>query len=87
MLTLLRLRNFRRFEEHELPLTGRTVIVGANNAGKSTIVEALRLISFVANRYRSLTFQGIPDWLRDPDGNIGVRPSLGMFPPPRVIST
>ncbi|PYS69901.1 MAG: hypothetical protein DMF73_13950 [Acidobacteria bacterium] len=43
MLTKLILRNFRGFENHELPLRETTVIVGRNNAGKSTVVEALRL--------------------------------------------
>ena len=75
MLKQLRMTNFRRFDEHELPLSKRTIIVGPNNAGKSTIVEALRLVSFVANRYRSLTFERVPPWLSDPAGNRGVSPS------------
>lgn len=76
MIRSLKLTNFRRFEEHELSLRPTTVVVGANNAGKSTIVEALRLVSFVANRYRSLHFQKVPTWLSVPAGTYGVAPSL-----------
>lgn len=76
MLSSLRLTNFRRFEDHEVPLKSRTVIVGPNNAGKSTIVEAIRLVSLVANRYRSLQYVRVPSWLNDPVGMRGVSPSL-----------
>src|SRR5437764_15062394 len=51
MITELRLINFRGFEDHTIPFRPLTIIVGRNNAGKSTIVEALRLISIVVLRY------------------------------------
>ena len=76
MLRELRLENYRRFERHNVPFRDRTIIVGKNNAGKSTIVESLRLTSLVANRYRSLNFTAPPSWLDDPVGNRGVTPSL-----------
>ncbi|HZV35962.1 MAG TPA: AAA family ATPase [Verrucomicrobiae bacterium] len=44
MITEIKLFNFRGFESHSIPLKPVTIIVGKNNAGKSTIVEALRLI-------------------------------------------
>lgn len=98
MLKTLTLQNFRGFERHELPLREMTVVVGRNNAGKSTVVEALRLISIVVSRYRRLQFHPGPDWC--PAGRIsyGVRPSLrnteinfqGMFhhydEPPGIIT-
>jgi energy-coupling factor transporter ATP-binding protein EcfA2 len=98
MLTKLILRNFRGFERHELPLREMTVVVGRNNAGKSTIVEALRLISLVASRYRRLPFRPGPDWCPAGRASYGVRPSLrnteinfqGMFhhyyEPPGIIT-
>jgi len=43
MLTRLEIENFRGFKKHEMPLNAVTLIVGRNNAGKSTVVEALRL--------------------------------------------
>jgi ABC-type multidrug transport system ATPase subunit len=97
MLTKLTLRNFRGFENHELPLRLMTVIVGRNNAGKSTVVEALRLVSIVVARYRRLGFHPGPEWARAGRASVGVRPSLrnleisldGMFhhynDPPAVI--
>lgn len=76
MISEVELTNFRKFEDHTLELQKSTVLVGANNAGKSTSVEALRISSFVANRYRSLTYQRVPSWLTGPVGSRGVTPSL-----------
>ena len=69
MLARLRLRNFRGFDEHVVPLRKLTLIVGANNAGKSTIVEALRLVALVVNRFLRGTgnFVPIPEWLNEPE--------------------
>jgi hypothetical protein len=98
MLTRLILRNFRGFERHELSLREMTVVVGRNNAGKSTVVEALRLISLVVTRFRRLAFHPGPDWCPAGRASFGIRPSLrnteinflGMFnhynDPPAVIT-
>lgn len=76
-LTSLTLRNFRRFAHHEIRFTERTLLVGANNAGKSTVVQALRLVAVVTNRVRGLTFEPPPEWLAStPAAARGVRPSL-----------
>jgi AAA ATPase domain len=77
VLERLELENFRGFEEHSVPLRRRSVIVGANNAGKSTVVEALRLVALVVNRLRVGTsaFSPIPDWLDDPRAFPGVQPA------------
>jgi predicted ATPase len=76
MLKSLRLANFRGFEDHTVDFSSRTLLVGANNAGKSTIVEALRLVSLVANR-PGLTSIEIPGWLGDmAQAPFGVSPSL-----------
>lgn len=66
MIKKLRLQNFRCFNDHIIPLRPTTIIVGRNNAGKSTIIEALRLISIVVSRYQSLNFSSVPDWLEIP---------------------
>jgi energy-coupling factor transporter ATP-binding protein EcfA2 len=70
------LENFRCFRHHVIPLREKTIIVGRNNAGKSTIAEALRLVSVVAERYRSLTYRPPPAWLEIHKNNRGVAPSL-----------
>ncbi len=50
MLRTLRLQNYRCFSDHTITLNDSTVVVGRNNAGKSTIVEALHLVAAVVNR-------------------------------------
>ena len=43
MLTKLRLRNFKLFEDVEIELAGRVVFVGPNNSGKTSALQALAL--------------------------------------------
>ena len=76
MLHELRLHNFRGFEDHRLPLKDLTIIVGKNNAGKTTLVEALRLLSIVVSRYKNLTYKQPPGWTDLPRRDYGVTPSL-----------
>ena len=97
MLRELRLRNFRGFANHQLLLKELTVIVGENNAGKTTLVEALRLLSVVVSRYKNLSYRPPPPWTDLPQREYGVSPSLrnleinfrGIFhrydPPPANI--
>ena len=83
MIERLRLQNFRGFENHEIPLAPTTVMVGANNAGKSTVVEALRLIALVTTRllpYRRRILEP-PEWLEHPEGFAGVRPAFSRLTP------
>jgi energy-coupling factor transporter ATP-binding protein EcfA2 len=76
VLTSIRIQNFRGFEEHELPFSGLTVVVGRNNAGKSTIVEALRLLGIISARYRNLPYHAAPKRMNLPARYQGVSPSL-----------
>jgi AAA ATPase domain len=77
MIKELRLENFRGFDDHRIPFNPRTtVVVGKNNAGKSTIVEALRLVSLITNRYQRLAFRSLPTWLDRPRRERGVSPSI-----------
>lgn len=76
MLTEISLANYRGFDSHSLPLRQFTIAVGQNNAGKSTLVEALRLIAIVTERYRSLAYRQPPAWADLPMRDIGVSPSL-----------
>ena len=77
MIKSIELRNFRGFEKHTLHLHPITIAVGQNNAGKSTLVEALRLLSIITSRYKNLNFHNVPDWLELPVSTRGVSPSLG----------
>lgn len=76
MLTELQLANFKGFNRHTIPLREVSVLVGRNNAGKSTLIEALRLIAIVADRYTALAYREPPAWTDLPLLNRGVSPSL-----------
>jgi len=52
MIEKLKLKNFRCFEDYEIEFDKFNVIVGKNNAGKSTVIDAIKLISNV-RRYAS----------------------------------
>jgi energy-coupling factor transporter ATP-binding protein EcfA2 len=76
MLTRLHLKNFRGFEDHELSFEKFTLIVGRNNAGKSTIIEALRLVALCTARYRTLTYTDAPLEFGLSDDSQGISPSM-----------
>lgn len=76
MLTKLHIKNYRCFDNHTISLKKTAIIVGPNNAGKSTIVEALRIVSLVVSRYTALPFRDSPEWVTLPKVCKGVSPSL-----------
>lgn len=76
MIKELQLNNFRCYSKHIVPFKSNTIIVGENNAGKSTIIEALRIVSIIVSKYKNLTYKKTPDWLSIPIGYKGVTPSL-----------
>ena len=41
-------------------------MVGKNNAGKSTIIEILRIVSLITHRYKTATYKEIPSWITNP---------------------
>lgn len=70
MIKKVYLENFRGFKKHSIDFKNRTIIVGKNNAGKSTLVEALRIVSLIAKRYQNLASEvgwmgdGLQMWLQ-----------------------
>jgi AAA15 family ATPase/GTPase len=50
MIKTLRLRNYKCFLDSTISFRKQTILVGKNNAGKSTLIEALRLISAAGKR-------------------------------------
>ena len=50
MIKKMTLKNYRCFEDYTVIFKNETLIVGENNAGKSTIIEALRIVSVVSNK-------------------------------------
>jgi hypothetical protein len=75
-LEKITLANYRGFKNHNLPLRPNTILVGQNNAGKSSLIEALALVSIVVNRARFFRYTEAPDWLDIPVAYRGVLPSL-----------
>lgn len=49
MLTAITLENFKSYRQATLPLSLLTVLIGANASGKSNVIEALRLLSWLAH--------------------------------------
>ncbi|MFM2329460.1 MAG: hypothetical protein RLZZ494_1563, partial [Pseudomonadota bacterium] len=52
MLAAFTLRDFKSFRDATLPLGALTVMIGANAAGKSNAIEALRLLSWLAQGHK-----------------------------------
>lgn len=52
MLTSIELKNFKSYEEASLPLSAITFLIGANASGKSNVLEAIRLLNWLAKGSR-----------------------------------
>lgn len=76
MLTSIELKNFRGFKNHKINFRESSIIVGSNNAGKSTLVEAFRMLSLITNRYKGLIYKTPPQWSGFGSTPRGVSPSL-----------
>jgi predicted ATPase len=50
MLERVEIENYKAFRRYELALGSRVLLIGPNNAGKSTLVSALRLIAHLVRR-------------------------------------
>jgi len=59
MLTSFRVQNFKSYPDATLALAPLTVLIGANASGKSNVIEALRLLSWIAagNRLGSIAHE------------------------------
>ncbi len=57
MLISFTLQNFKSFRDATLPLGALTVLIGANAAGKSNALEALRLLSWLAQGQKLSSIQ------------------------------
>lgn len=76
MLRKIKIENYRCFENTTVDFQNTSIIVGKNNAGKSTLVEILRIISIVGNRCKNLNYKISPDWIDLQPMYVGVSPSL-----------
>lgn len=76
MLKKIKLENYRCYNKHEIEFRDLSIVVGKNNAGKSTLIEALRLISITTKRFKNLIFSSPPKWTGFPLNLKGISPSL-----------
>ncbi len=79
MLEKIILENYRCYDYHEIELKDLSIIVGKNNAGKSTLVEALRFVSLAVSRFGTSVYYPVPKWLELPAKAKGINPSLKSF--------
>lgn len=79
MLEKIVLQNYRCYDHHTIELKDLSIIVGKNNAGKSTLVEALRFVSIAVSKFRGSIYQPAPRWLDLPARIKGIRPSIKGF--------
>lgn len=75
MIRRLTIKNFRCYEDSTITFNGTSILVGKNNAGKSTMIEALKIISTVTRKFRTARFTTAPEWLRNVR-NYGVSPNV-----------
>lgn len=64
MIKQLKISNFRCYKNTSITFNGTSILVGKNNAGKSTMIEALKIISTVSRKYKSLRFTAPPSWAK-----------------------
>lgn len=88
MLAAFVLVNFKSYERARLPLAPLTLLVGANAAGKSNLIEGMQLLAWLARGRRladlsaamktgELTIRGLlADFPLDPNAEIGFQCSL-----------
>jgi hypothetical protein len=63
MIKSVALKNFRGFRDHTVDFTAFCLLIGQNNAGKTTLVEALRIASAALKKASSAHFAMAPDSL------------------------
>jgi hypothetical protein len=78
MLRQLRMQNYRCFDDHTILLEPRAVLVGRNNAGKSSIIEAFRILATVVNR-DGASFVPAPHWTNLSRFQVGIAPGISAL--------
>ena len=75
MIKKLIVKNFRCFDNTTIYFQEKSILVGRNNAGKSTLIEALKIIASVVRKYKNLQFVRPPEWVPNETDN-GVSPNM-----------
>lgn len=72
------LTNFRGFKYHTVALNELSILVGLNNAGKSTLIDALRLLAVAATKSETANFIPAPSWIRHKTRDRGFTTSFAI---------
>ncbi len=75
MIKKLVIKNFRCYKNTTISFNGTSILVGKNNAGKSTMIEALKIVSSVTRKYRTMRFVAAPNWVKGVE-DYGVIPNV-----------
>lgn len=73
MIKKIHIENYKCYQDSSLNFKDITVIVGSNNAGKSTLIEAIRLVSFAASKYQNVIYTNLPSGFGLPSGIKGFK--------------
>lgn len=73
MIKSIYLSNYRCFENTKVNFKNISVIVGKNNAGKSSLIEALRLIALSVKKCKRTTYKDLPQEFKLPIRDRGFR--------------
>ena len=77
MLESILIENYKGFKKYRINFMEQNVLVGKNNAGKSTIGEVIRIVSLATSTYKNANYVNRPDWLSgEPIIEKGYSPSL-----------
>lgn len=77
ILTKVEIENYKCFQKHTVNLNETSIIIGQNNAGKSTFVEVLRILCLTSSKLiRTTNFRYAPSWTGKGCGIKGILPSL-----------
>lgn len=73
MIKYLKLKNYRCFENSQIQFKDISIVVGKNNAGKSTLIEALRMVAYAADKATKTAYKEVPYGLLPVAKNYGIR--------------
>ena len=80
MIKKMTLKNYRCFEDYTVVFKNETLIVGENNAGKSTIIEALRIVSVVSNKvFKNRIYRNANESLNLPKNIFGFNVNVDAY--------
>jgi len=79
MIQKISIENYRGYKKHKVEFIDLNIVVGKNNAGKTTLIEALRLVSLVTKRYKNSVYRNVPNWLQIAKVNTGISISLNRI--------